>query len=400
MAEFPVREYEDRLNGLVRRMRDAGLDGMLISNRENTRYYCGLQSIIWSSKVSTPGILLVNTDGKTALIGSASAVETARHTCVLDPEDVTCYNRNRLPGIPATYPDAIAVAVRDLGIDRGRIGMELGEGCYLQLQLHWFEELVRLLPNVEFVDAARLIFSQRAIKSEAEMHMLAHACEQNELSLKYAFEHVEPGAASEMDFFRLYAQEAFRRHCENVTNDLAELSVRFGPQRCFHFGSPAGETAIERLPHAPLQVEGGLYTHGYYSNLSRTGVVGELTQEQRDLASAAAEAQALALSLIRDGADAAAVTDAVDRLALSTPVADAYLTQGALGFSVGLDLSEPPYVKKMARRGEAFRAGMVLSIAPRFGRRGCGVFGNSKTIAVTPEGCRELYPAVCDPYIL
>lgn len=147
MAEFSVNEYAQRMEGLVRELRARGMDGALISSRENTRYFCGLQSIIWSSKVSTPGILLVNADGAHELIGSASSVETARYTSVIDDGAHSCFNRNGLPGVPATYPQAIAAAFRKLKLERGRVGMELGEGAYLQLQLQWFEQLAGLLPG-------------------------------------------------------------------------------------------------------------------------------------------------------------------------------------------------------------------------------------------------------------
>ena len=76
MNEFSVEEYQARIDSLTQKIRESGLDAIMLSSKENTRYFCGLQSIIWSSKVSTPGILLVNADGEIALVGSASAAET------------------------------------------------------------------------------------------------------------------------------------------------------------------------------------------------------------------------------------------------------------------------------------------------------------------------------------
>ena len=390
MIEFPLGEYEARMAGLTRRMRAAGLDGVMITNRENTRYYCDLQSVIWPSKVSTPGILILNADGRVRLVGSASAVETARHTCCLDPQDVTCYDRNDLPGVPATYPDAVIESVRALGLAGGRIGMEYGEGAYLQLQLHWLEEITSRLPEAEFVDAMPLILRQRMIKSPAEIEALRTACRQNEQSLQYAFSHVEPGRSTEFDFFRLYAQQAFRLHCENVTNDLAPLSVRFGAGRAAAFGSPCGETVLPAAPHAPVAIDGGLYTHGYYSDLSRSAVVGGLSDRQRALADAARETCDLLVSLIRAGAPAAEVTARTDRFALASAAGDRYLSRGALGHGVGLDLREAPYLKKLARDGGAFEAGMVLSLHPRFGGGEDGVFCCGREVVVMEDGAQCL----------
>ena len=93
-----------------------GLDGILLTSKENTRYFCGLQSIIWSSKVSTPGILMLNADGAYRVVGSASASETARYTGCVEDELVLHFNRNNLPGIPATYPDALVQGLAQLGL--------------------------------------------------------------------------------------------------------------------------------------------------------------------------------------------------------------------------------------------------------------------------------------------
>ncbi len=400
MAELPLNEYENRIKRLTELMKEKSLDGMMISNRENTRYYSDLQSIIWSSKVSTPGILLVNADGETAMIGSASAVETARHTCVLDNEDVTCYNRNALPGIPATYPDAIAAAFRKLGIDKGSIGMEFGEGMYLQLQWHWYQELEALLPNARFVDAADIIMSHRMVKSAAERDLLRHVCQQNEAAIRFALENTTLGETTELEFFRLYAQEAFRSHCENVTNDLIPLSVRFGSDRFALEGCPCGNTVISGRPNANLIVSGGLYTNGYYSNLLRTAFVGAMSEQQAAMQQVANEAAQLAIQNIRDGADIRTVTEQVDRFALASEAAGAYLSRGDLGFSVGLDLKEPPYLRRAAMRGECFKAGMVLSIQPRFGTPELGMFSACAEIAVTDTGAELLSSADAAPFIL
>lgn len=395
MIEFPLSEYENRISELLKRMKAAKLDGMLISNRESTRYYCDLQSIIWSSKVSTPGILLINADGETALIGSASAVETARYTSVIDPERIIGYNRNDLPGIPATYPDAIISSMEKLGLTNARLGMELGDCCYLQLQLHWFEELAQRLPEVEFVDASDIIFAQRAVKSLAEIEMLSSACDLLEESLRFAFEHVTLDASTEADFFRLFAQEAFRRHCENVTNDLVPMSVLFGSERFHHQGCPYSDARIKNLHHAPLQASGGLFLHGYYANLTRTGVVGALSAKQERMVDAAKGALDAALTRVKDGASIAEMTSAADSFAENSPVAGAYLSKGKLGFGVGLDLAEAPFLKKTG----VLRSGMVLSIGPRFGDAETGLFSANQEIAVTDDGYKVL-SKYHEPYIL
>lgn len=400
MAEFSVNEYAQRMEGLVRELRARGMDGALISSRENTRYFCGLQSIIWSSKVSTPGILLVNADGAHELIGSASSVETARYTSVIDDGAHSCFNRNGLPGVPATYPQAIAAAFRKLKLERGRVGMELGEGAYLQLQLQWFEQLAGLLPGATFADASDAIFALRGIKSEAEIERMARACRQNEESLRFAFANVAPGRDTEADFFRLYAQEAFRRGCENVSYDLAPLSVVYGRARFDRAGCPCGDTRIEARPHETLVASGGLYTDGYFSNLTRVGIVGGMTERQKKYFGVASDALALARTLIRDGASVRAVSARVDDFIRAAAGPEACRWRDDLGFGVGLDLREPPLLKRLSQRDAPFRAGMTLCICPRVGDAETGLMAAAQQIVVREGGVQALSEAPEAPCIL
>ena len=47
MMEFPLEEYQARLDKLIAGMQRYGMDAILLSSKENTRYFSGLQSIVW-----------------------------------------------------------------------------------------------------------------------------------------------------------------------------------------------------------------------------------------------------------------------------------------------------------------------------------------------------------------
>lgn len=395
MNEFPVEEFQSRIHALTEKMRAAGLDAVMLSNKENTRYFCGLQSIIWSSKVSTPGILLVNADGEMALIGSASAVETARHTSVVDDAWVLCYDRNQLPGVPSTYPDAIADAFRRLGVTGGKVGTELGDSCYLHMQYHWYLELCELLPGIQFQDASQIIFSLRSVKSEAEIRLLTDLCGLNEAALDAAAARVVPGQTTEQGFFRLYAEEAFRRHCENVP----EFSIRSTAQRMpLEHCPPSGQT-IQEAAHGALFLSGGLFSHGYQSYTERAMVVDSLTERQKSLFQCALETARFACEQIRPGADTAAVRKAITAYASGLREGAAYLSADHLGGGLGLDPLEPPYFSS-ASAPAVLHSGMVLCISPRFGTPELGYFPCALTLAVTEDGCRLLSSLQEDVFLL
>ena len=71
LLPFPVKEYEDRLAKIVAGMDKTGVDAIILTSDENTYYFSGFNSIVWDSKVSTPGTLVITKtflfNGKTAL---------------------------------------------------------------------------------------------------------------------------------------------------------------------------------------------------------------------------------------------------------------------------------------------------------------------------------------------
>ena len=95
---FPVSEYQRRLNKILAAMEREGFDAVILTSDENTFYLSGFRSIVWDSKVSTPGTVIVTKDGSVALATSQGGAPTAGATsCV---EDIRTYPSIRLP-LPA-----------------------------------------------------------------------------------------------------------------------------------------------------------------------------------------------------------------------------------------------------------------------------------------------------------
>ena len=174
MLDFPLDEYTARLAKLTGLMREQGLDAVFLTAAENLRYFTGLQSVVWPSPVSTPGVLLVNADGDAAIVCSASSLRPARATTWLEEDRLFAYN---VPGRPEKYEDAIFEAFGTLGVQRGRIGMEYGTGFRVNLQAGYFFPLLAKLEaaGAQFADAARLLWELRTVKSAREIACVRRA---------------------------------------------------------------------------------------------------------------------------------------------------------------------------------------------------------------------------------
>ena len=47
-------------------MHEHGLDAIILTSIDHTRYFCGFQIIIWISNLSKPGALIITRGGETA----------------------------------------------------------------------------------------------------------------------------------------------------------------------------------------------------------------------------------------------------------------------------------------------------------------------------------------------
>lgn len=395
MLEFPLSEYEKRISDLTVNLQQAGLDGIMITGMENVRYYTGLQSVIWPSKLSTPGLALVSAAGDLYLVGSASAQDTARYSACVEDEHVIHFSRNGEPGVARTYPEAIMNTMRRMGLQNGRLGIEMGSGTRLHLQMQWMEEIRGTMTGMTFVDAGQLIWAQRAVKSPAEIEVMRKLCAINDHCYQYAFEHVELGKTTEMGLYRIFAQEAFRQHCENVP----PIGILFGEGRYLNGNCPpSDEIVITNTPHAVLQIDGGPKYHGYVADIIRTAVVGGMTPEQEMLMDASYDALEYALGMIHAGANVKEICQKLDEHVAAGPAAESYRMYTWAGHGIGLDIHEPPTIALSCDM--ELKTGMVLAVEPVFGTAQLGIFGNEENILVTETGYELLSKSPRTPFIL
>lgn len=395
MLEFPLSEYESRIAGLVANMREAGMDGVMVTGMENTRYYTGLQSVIWPSKLSTPGLVIVNAAGEVYIVGSASAQDTARYTACVEDKNVIHFSRNGIPGVALTYPEAIMETLKKMGLATGKLGIEMASNTRLHLQMQWMDTIREEMPNLTFVDAGSLIWKQRAVKSTAEIARFRELSEITDHCFLHSFQSVELGKTTEMGLYRILAQEAFRLHCENVPS----IGILFGEGRYLNGNCPPSDNiVITNTPHAVLQIDGGPLYKGYVSDIIRTAVVGGLTKEQQELMDASYDALDFALNHIKAGINTKELCEKLDAHVASGKCASKYRMYTWAGHGIGLDIHEPPTISVGCDM--ELQAGMILAVEPVFGDAKLGVFGNEQNILVTENGCEIFNKLSIEPFIL
>ena len=389
MLDFPIDEYVSRKSNLVAALDSHGLDGIILTTEENTRYFTGFQSIVWDSKVSTPAFLVVNRNGDWLMVGSHSSIGTMSITSCMDGGDLFYYDRAALdPSVPKTYFEAITAAVGKLIPTGGRVGMETGLGFRVHMNYPNLRDLLGYLEgkSMEHVDAADLLWGIRSIKSPRELEVMRKVCAINCALYKAAYDSVRAGVTTERDVFHVMGIEAFRLGCEKILN----MGIRAGLDRDPHTNCPSSSRVIGSGHEGEvLMIDGGPIYKGYYSDIIRTGVVGKPTQRQLDLHDIAVEACYVGLGHIRPGASISEATRAVDEYIDKKGMREYNITYSWIGHGIGMDVHEFPGIEISSK--DVFKPGMCFAVEPCI-RTPDGMFGIEQNIAVNESGYELLTP--------
>src|SRR5215831_16002818 len=125
-AAFPASEYQSRFARLRAELEKRELDAVLVTAKENVLYFSGLETVGWDSKHRPVGCILPRDRDQPILVIPESLAYVAEATSWIG--DVHLWGGFKRQGIPPDPVHAIASAINGLGLDRSRIGLELGYG--------------------------------------------------------------------------------------------------------------------------------------------------------------------------------------------------------------------------------------------------------------------------------
>lgn len=381
MLAFPVMEYEDRLRKIISEMSSRGLDALILSSDDNTYYFCGFQSIVWESKVSTPCVLVITKEGDIAITTSKGGRETANVTsCV---EDIRYYTLDGSEGYP-TFAKAIVSLLDEKNVLNGRIGMEFGRGTKMHFNHLQRVDLFQELSGAELVDCSDALWAVRSIKSPLEIEYVRKSCTINCLGIAAGFAALHEGM-TELELYRTIAIEYFKQGAERSLL----LGVRAGKDRYSQGNCPPSHRPIRK--GEIVLVDGGPICNGYYSDIIRQGVIGQPTDLQKDMFDVMREACYVGVEAMRPGRRIGEVPEAVDAFVSKTQYAEYSVYRGGCGHSIGTNVHEYPMLD--ASCDTLMQPGMVLSIEPYFYREGVGSLGIEENILITETGYENLTPS-------
>lgn len=342
----------DHLERVRRYLAPSGADALLLMKPENRRYATGFTGSAGLALVTAAeAVLAVDFRYYEQAALQAPACEIVRGGS--DPASAL----------------SDAVRARDIR----RIGFESEFVPYAQV-----ERLRERLAPAELVplpDVDRL----RWVKDDAEIAAVSRAAEISDAAFAHEVRFLRPGiteweAALELEI-------ALRRAgAERISFDSVLAS---GPRSAF----PHGRATDRMMSKGDLvTLDFGAVCEGYASDCTRTVVLGQPDDRQRQIYEVVLEAQLKAIAAIRPGISCREVDAAGRSVITAAGFGDAF--GHALGHGIGLDVHEGP---ALSPRNEALlEAGMVVTVEPGIYLPGWGGVRIEDDVVVTADGCRIL----------
>jgi Xaa-Pro aminopeptidase len=349
----------ERLDGLRRQMREAGLDLVALAPSDSLRYLVGFAPR-YDERAC---MLLVTRQAAGVLMPSLNAEQAAAEAPELE---LLTWSDDAGPG------DALRDTLEQVGgaaARRGAVDPEMRAEHLLLLQ--------GVIPDASFVDASVVVRPLREVKSDAELQALQAASGAADAAVRAAFAACRPGA-TELDVADA-AAGAFRAAGSEEVLFTIVASGSNGAYPHHHTGSrvlEAGDAIV---------IDIGARLGGYASDITRMAFVGEPGDPYLEAHRTVEAAVEAALAAARPGATCHDV-DAAARAVIEDAGFGKYFVHRT-GHGLGVSVHEPPWIM----RGEdvELRVGMVHSIEP--GIYLPGEFGVrlEEIVHVTAGGCER-----------
>lgn len=248
-----------------------------------------------------------------------------------------------------------------------------------------YRRLKAELKREKLVSTEGTIEAMRMVKAPSEIRLITRSCRISRRAMDYARRIIRPGIGEREAAVKI---ENFIRSREGAGIAFSPI-VASGRNSSRPHARPGGRKIGK---NDLVIVDLGASFRGYNSDLTRTIMLGKISDKKKKLLAAVIEAQERALAGIRPGVS----ISGIDRLAR-----DYIMSCGlgkefghGLGHGVGLEIHEAPLVS--AKSEEKLIAGMVVTIEPGiYLSRWAGVRWED-TVLVTGKGYRILTKAAAE----
>jgi len=223
-----------------------------------------------------------------------------------------------------------------------------------------------------------LVEQIRIIKSKDEIENLKKASQISDKALENTLSSLKEGVM-EIDIVAELEYNLKKCGADNLSFETMVLS---GKRTSLLHGKPS-KKCIQKGDLILFDF-GALY-NGYHADISRSFVLGQANDQQREIYDCLNNAGKLAISSIKEGIEGKEIAEMV-RKQIPSEYLEYYYP--GIGHGVGLDIHENPFIKDDA--DFTFKSGMVVTMEPGIYIPEWGGLRIEDTLLVTKDGCEPL----------
>jgi len=354
----------NRYTHLTDLMQSASLDALVLNPGPTLTYLTGL--VFHLSE--RPTVLLVSPPADPALILAELEILKAKQSQV--PVNPFTYNDN-----PDSWQVAFNKAVQALRLDGKRIGVEPERLRVLELNF-----LENAAPGANFVSAAALLANLRMQKDGQEI-----------AAMRKAVQIAQQALLATMPFIKAGVTE------HQVATELTLNLLRAGSDPQIPFSPIVSSGPNSANPHASpgerklttgdlLVIDWGAAYAGYFSDLTRTFAIGQVSPEFEEIAKIVGEANAAGRSTARPGITAGMVDQAA-RAVITRANYGPYFHH-RVGHGLGMEGHEPPYM--YGENQLVLAEGMSFTVEPGIYLADRGGVRIEDDVVITKDGAETL----------
>jgi len=321
----------NRISALRQKIKDHGLDGMLINHAPNRRYLSGFTgSAGW----------IITSHKRTMLAVDFRYVEQAKSEAA-DCEK--CYIKD---DIGQWLPEYVA----DMGIIK--LGIEADYMTVSQYQ-HIIKSFKEKKPSIQVIPVKNITESLRIYKDDLEIECISKACEIADRAVAYAQSHLRCGISEKQFAWEL---ESFMRQNGSEVMPF-DIIVASGVNSAFPHARLGDKVIAEG---EPVTIDMGARYSGYCSDITRTFSIGKEDNKFNSIYNIVLSAQTAGLSLIKPEMEAS-VADGLVRSMISNAGYGDNFGHG-LGHGIGIEVHESPRLGMASP--DKLQEGMVFTVEP------------------------------------
>lgn len=347
-------------------MKEYGLDGLVAMSPENFGYVVGVMVPTQVTVRTRLALHIMAADGRYEAVVVNIEEGLVRSESWLEDEYITSYNEFTQDPI-----ELAAEKMCQLGLAGKKVGIELGYLC-----LNDWNKLTRAMPDTRFVDAGPLFEEMRKVKMAHELSLLETFGSQAEQVIYTAFNGVRAGD-SEVDLNN-YIVKGFS---EIGGEKLTVLTIASGERSSFLNAGPT-DRVLKKGDVIRIDLVGT--KQGYYCDVCRTAVVGQPTDEYRQIWGRLNDSHDRIVSQLKPGADTKVIYDDFRAQFIEW----GYNPVDFVGHGLGLSLHEEPYIGRYA--SNILKENMALCVEPIHIETGKFAFHLENEVFITRDGCRVI----------